>query len=110
MKTRLQKKHKKLLLENKLLKGSLGRQLEQELGRLPIKNRQDIALIQDELGDLQLGLKLNRVAMEREVQNRRLLHREVVQLQHEVRCLSNRLMMAGGAAAVCIFGLAILLL
>ena len=44
MKMRLQKKHKKLLLENKLLKGNLGRQLEQELGRLPIRNRQDIAL------------------------------------------------------------------
>ena len=110
MKMRLQKKHKKLLQENKLLKGNLGRQLEQELGRLPIRNRQDIALIQDEIGDLQMGQSLNRMAIEREIQNRRLLHREVVQLQHEVRCLSNRLIMVGGTVAICIFGLAIMLL
>ena len=110
MKTRLQKKHKKLLLENKLLKGNLGRQLEQELGRLPIRNRQDIALIQDEIGDLQMGQSLNRMAIEREIQNRRLLHREVVQLQHEVRCRSNRRIMVGGTVSICIFGLAIMLL
>lgn len=109
MKTRLQKKHKKLLLENKLLKGSLGRALEQELGRLPMKNREDLARMQEELGDLQMGQHLNRKAIEQEMQNRRLLHREVVQLRHEVHSLSNRLMIAGGAAAICILGLALML-
>lgn len=52
MKTRLQKKHKKLLQENKLLKGQLGNELRAELTRLPWMNQQQIMVLKEDVQEL----------------------------------------------------------
>lgn len=54
MKARLQKKHQKLLWENKQLKGQLGRELRAELTRLPWINQQEIAVLKEDVQDLYL--------------------------------------------------------
>ncbi|MBQ2777536.1 MAG: hypothetical protein IJF50_08535 [Peptococcaceae bacterium] len=54
MKTRLQKKHQKLLQENKQLKGQLGRELRAELTRLPWMNQQEIEVLKEDVQDLYL--------------------------------------------------------
>lgn len=54
MKARLQKKHQKLLQENKQLKGQLGRELRAELTRLPWINQQEIAVLKEDVQDLYL--------------------------------------------------------
>ena len=52
MKMRLQKKHQKLLQENKMLKGQLGAELRAELTRLPWSNQQQIAVLKEDIQDL----------------------------------------------------------
>lgn len=73
MKTRLQKKHNKLLQENKMLKGQLGEKLRAELTRLPWNNQQQIAVLKEDVHDLyQKDRSLRYLVKEQGIKQRKL--------------------------------------
>lgn len=109
MNKRTQKKNQKLLAENKLLKGNLGRELRQELGRLPYKNQEDIDRLIEGNRYLNQKVDRNRYFLDRSEDKIRQMNRRIGQLEYELKALSNHLILTCGVVLFCTILWAIML-
>lgn len=109
MKKRLQKKHHKLVRENKLMKGTLGQELRKELSRLPYLNQQDIACMKEDVTNL---YSQNRSRYQQIMQQEEKLQRTrqaVEQIRYELDKMTYKLTMTCALVVVCTISWAIML-
>lgn len=103
MKSRLQKKHQRLLAENKLLKGQLGEELKAELGGKPYLSQQELGELKREITGYRREWKGDQVRLNQ--YGLKLLEQEktLTETQEDVKRLRSDILIVLGAAALLLF-------